>query len=504
MKAKYSLFTISLLSALLCFASELQAQSPYERVLQQNLWNLGLGVNGIRQQDSSAAEAGLCVGIGQGGLRAPWEASSYWTAAASTRAVCHLANFSMTGAFAFEQLQGVGMCGPMSIEPGYFPVEVWEFTPGQKTLQTYLVDGGISVDVAPSLRLGARYRMNSRNYSKRKDLRHTNYRLDMECAAGLMWSGDEFSLEFDGILAKKSELISAEQIGTAAGTYDAFLDKGLMYGVYELWNGSGIHLSESGLSVLPLKENIIGAALEASYGNKLYASLQYRFKNGSAGEKEYIWFRFPGRELRILLAARLSSHTFSLSMDYGTQNNSETVLDKVSSGGVSTVTSYGSNLIFQKRSLALEPQYEYSSDLFSVKASVCYFGESALASQMYPYLNGRNLSTVDAFLSGRFHNSLFEFELWLGAEKGWAQEWEASLENMQTGPAPQRFEQAYGQLLQWQCAAKLKAGAKAMWFPGAKDWFIGICADVAYSLEAVPALEGRERYNALLSLGLNF
>ncbi|MGN1226359.1 MAG: DUF6850 family outer membrane beta-barrel protein, partial [Candidatus Cryptobacteroides sp.] len=316
MNARHNLFTISLLLASLCFASRAGAQSPYERALEQNLWNLGLGVNGIRQrQDVSQAQAQIYAGLEQGGFRAPWEAESLWKAGAKSEAIRHLERFSLSGAFGFEERLGEGMCGPMSIEPGYFPIETWEFNPGQKNLQSYVVDGAISVDVADNLRLGARYLMNSRNYSKRKDLRHTNYRLDMECRAGVAWQSEDgkAGVEIIGIIGKTSESITAEQIGTAAGTYDAFLDKGLMYGAYELWDGSGVHLSESGVSGLPMRENVYGAALEASWGEGLYASLQYRHKDGSAGEKEYVWYRFPGENLDMLLAARFGANTFRLS-----------------------------------------------------------------------------------------------------------------------------------------------------------------------------------------------
>ena len=213
MNAKHSLCTISLVAALLCIAGEIKAQSRYERVLLHNLWNDGVGVNGIRQDSTDAAEATLEAGWEQGGLKEVWEAPSLWSAGAMTRAIKHLERFSMTGSFAFEQKQGEQMCGPMSIAPGYFPIEVWEFTPGRKTLQSYVVDGGISVDLDESWRLGGRFTMNSRNYSKRKDLRHINYRLDLDCAAGLMWHRGDLSLEMDALLGRTAETISADQIG---------------------------------------------------------------------------------------------------------------------------------------------------------------------------------------------------------------------------------------------------------------------------------------------------
>ena len=68
MNAKHSLCTISLVAALLCIAGEIKAQSRYERVLLHNLWNDGVGVNGIRQDSTDAAEATLEAGRPERGL----------------------------------------------------------------------------------------------------------------------------------------------------------------------------------------------------------------------------------------------------------------------------------------------------------------------------------------------------------------------------------------------------------------------------------------------------
>ena len=82
MNAKHSLCTISLVVTLLCFAGEIKAQSRYERVLLDNLWNDGVGVNGIRMGSAGAAEASLYTGWEQGGLKEAWAAPSLWTAGA--------------------------------------------------------------------------------------------------------------------------------------------------------------------------------------------------------------------------------------------------------------------------------------------------------------------------------------------------------------------------------------------------------------------------------------
>ena len=504
MNAKHSLCTISLVAALLCIAGEIKAQSRYERVLLHNLWNDGVGVNGIRQDSTDAAEATLEAGWEQGGLKEVWEAPSLWSAGAMTRAIKHLERFSMTGSFAFEQKQGEQMCGPMSIAPGYFPIEVWEFTPGRKTLQSYVVDGGISVDLDESWRLGGRFTMNSRNYSKRKDLRHINYRLDLDCAAGLMWHRGDLSLEMDALLGRTAETISADQIGLTQGYLYAFLDKGQMYGVQELWTGSGVHLAEAGVNSLPMSENSLGAALAAGWKDKAFASLQYRHARGRAGEKEYIWYRFPSDEVALHMGGRMGAHTIRLCVSLWAQTNNEAVLDKKSEGGVTLVTSYGSNRILERQRLELAPSYQFDHGPFTLRASASYRHERSLSSLMYPYLKRQDTDMLEAQLGGSYHSRLFEVDLYAGCAAGSREEQEDMAEDVQVEGEPYRYAEGFAQVSEYICMPKAFAGMKARWYPGRKDWFLGLDAYAVLGLKPAGSLPGRTRTSALLSIGLNF
>ena len=217
------------LSAAMLFVSLAAFAQPFEKAMRRNLWNDGSNANGIRQDSLSISFAELYGGFKAGDYHDTYDCSKGWTAGARAASVQHLKNFSMSGSFGFEQTQGDGMCGSMFIQPGFYPLDVLEFTPGRKTLQTYAFDGGVSVDLADGWRLGARMDFKSANYSKRKDLRHTNYRLDMKVAPGLTYTSGNLTFGLNYIFAKNSEYTDAEQIGTGESSYYAFLDKGLMF-----------------------------------------------------------------------------------------------------------------------------------------------------------------------------------------------------------------------------------------------------------------------------------
>ncbi len=106
--------------------------------------------------------------------------------------------------------------------PGFYPVDILEFTPGRKDLQTYTFMGGIATDISPNWRLGGKIDFAASNYSKRKDVRHTNYRLDLKVAPGIMYHSGELAIGLSYIFGKNSESVKAEVIGTAENSYNAF------------------------------------------------------------------------------------------------------------------------------------------------------------------------------------------------------------------------------------------------------------------------------------------
>ena len=265
---------------------------PYDRIERRNFWNAGRNVNGLRTDSVSISYAQLRGSYAAGGLRDTYMAPEGWSAEAVAKTILHLKKFSMNGAFSFENFSGKDMCGSMSGRPGYYPVDVLEFTPGKKTRQTYHFDGGITADIGGNWRIGGKVCFTSENYTKRKDLRHTDYLLGMTVVPGLMFHEGDFAVGACYIFSKSSETITAEVLGISSGSYYAFLDKGLMYGVYDIWDSQGTHLSETGVSGFPAREISHGAAVQVQWKD-LYAEAEYLRSSGDMGEKQSIWYRFP-------------------------------------------------------------------------------------------------------------------------------------------------------------------------------------------------------------------
>lgn len=382
-----------LVACLLCICMASSAQT-YEQTMRRHVWSGSANVNGMRHDTVSVSYAELKGSYEGGKFRDTWQPRHAWTAGASTASVRHLDRMTLAGDFSFGQTEGYGQCGSMFIKPGTFPVDVLEFTPGRKTLQTYSFNGGISYDIAPKFRIGAMMDFESSNIAKRKDLRHSNYRLDMMVSPGMTYSDGDLILGANYIFRKVSETVEPEQIGTKESSFYAFLDKGMMYGTYSVWSGNGLHLDEAGVKGFPVREMYSGLAMQLQYKD-FYSELGYSRISGTVGEKDFIWFRYPGNEIFGHVGykhdASAAVHYMRLSYGWKNVNLNESVLEKVTEGGVTNVFCHGANQILSKSEWNICPEYEYASERIDVIAHAGLNGSHSVSSQIYPYLYAQEL-----------------------------------------------------------------------------------------------------------------
>ena len=434
----------------------------YERVLRNNIWNESSNINGARQDSISCSYAELFAGYEAGGLRDSWEAPSEWKAGARTASIRHLERMTLKGSFSFTQTESYNMCGSMFIRPGFYPVDVMEFTPGRKTLQTYSFDGGITYDISARWRIGAMMDFESANISKRKDLRHSNWLLDMTVAPGFIYHNGDFAVGANYIFKKTGETIEAEQVGNSGESYYAFLDKGLMYGVYNIWSGSGLHLDEAGVKSFPVKEVSHGAAVQLEYKG-IFAEAEYLRTSGTIGEKEFIWFQFPGNRINTILGYRhigkKSQHYARVKFGWNNLHLDETVLEKVTENGISTVINHGSNRILSSSEWKIAPEYEFiANDFMEVKAGAEMEIKESISSQMYPYAYQQTTTEASAYTGLLFHTGRFDWGVSARYGKGWVAEI-VDIVDIESGvqTTPFRLEDWYKWQMEYKTARKLSS-----------------------------------------------
>ncbi|MCC8153328.1 MAG: hypothetical protein LIP01_03400 [Tannerellaceae bacterium] len=409
MNKKWILYIAGLI---LCFTPELFAQT-YEVIERRNFWNVGKNVTGIRMDSLTVSYAELYGKNGSGDFRDYYQADQFWNAGAVAQTITHTGKYSMKGSFSFNHMAGKNMSGSMFIKPGFYPVDILEFTPGRKELQTYAFSGGISVDITPAWRIGGNINFISANYAKRKDLRHSNYRLDMAVTPGIMYHTGDYAIGLAYTIGKNGETIEAEEIGTASTPYDAFLDKGLMNGAYEAWTGSGIHLKENGITGFPVKEISHGVSLQAQI-NTLYMDIEYMHSSGTIGEKDLILFTFPAHRISSHLGYRFikgkNLHFLRFNLDWYYQENNENILTKETNNGITLVQIYGSNRIFERNRLYLNPEYEYTSSKMELTAGAGISFLKRQSTQMYPYVFSQTMRNQQLYISGVWHTGNFDWK----------------------------------------------------------------------------------------------
>ena len=337
-----------------------------------------------------AQEARLTGSFTSGGFRGPSEAETLWSAGAFAGGSKEWPDLILRGHFGFTQEYGTAMCGSMFTQPGYYPVDVLEFTPGDKNRQRYDIGGGLTWKNAGRWMPGADVNFRGVNYAKRKDLRHTTYRQELSLSPFLEYKADDWRVEMRYTFGKTSEFIQAEQIGPArADSYYAFLDKGLFFGTYQAWDGSGVHLAEPGVDRFPVNELSHGVSLSAE-GFGLEASAGFTYSTGEVGEKGYNWFRFPTHKLNALLAWNFRTgdlgHRLEGTLDRMSRKLYESVIEKVNEGGVTTPSIQGSNRIFAEKWMQIGLTYRLEGKSgWQAEAFVRSDGGNKMSTLMFPY-----------------------------------------------------------------------------------------------------------------------
>lgn len=496
---------VLLLTAMMCIAVIMKAQ-PYDNALKHNLWMDSSNPAGLRQDTVSVSFAELYGRMEGGDFKHTYEASSAWSAGARAASVKSLERFSLKGGFSFDQTSGQDMCGSMLIHPSYYPLDVLEFTPGRKTLQTYAFDGSIGVDLSPRWRIGGGIDFQSANYAKRKDLRHTNYRLDMTVSSGLQYHDGLLAIGLSYIYSKDSESAEAEQIGTGESSYYAFLDKGLMYGKYEVWTGSGVHLDEDGVKGFPLKQHFHGAAVQLQYGDTFY-EFGYLHGNGTAGEKQSIWYRFPTDKFYFIASERWHGAGMDVYYRAGGSwenlRNYETVLDKVTEKGVTITQEYGANQILARSAKSGFVESEFIGRKLEMLFHWDCTETRSRASQLYPFETLQTVREWNFFIESTLHSGSWDFRFLPTLSGGRFSEEDSAREGGSTVmTSPVRLVDYYNAEMEYRTCTRLSAELAAR-----RNLPHGLYAEISGSILHGFGLEyisGASRWDAALRLGWNF
>ena len=489
-------------------------RARYKACILSLLVPLGLGAQDIgllRQgepESGSQGAASLYGGFEEGGYKPAFQASSLWKAGASASGTLHGETTSWMGSFGFEQVNGKEMFTSMFLEPGYFPVDVLEFTPGDKTRQTYRLSGGFSSDVGiEGWAVGAKGSYSAANYAKRKDIRHTTYGMSLRLEPTISYHNNGGALSFSYVFRKRTESIDAEQVGSATDeSYYAFLDKGMRYGTYQVWDGDGLHLDEAGVGVFPVKEYANGFAYVVDW-TMIGVGMEMLWKHGTVGEKGYDWFRYPGFEMKMFLERKWSRQNLRLEMTLQDDQLREAVLDKVSSGGVTTPVVYGYNAVSDRIWSSLDLTYglRFSRGYLKRIQAVLHGGIWDETSYlMYPYTDETERYNATATLVAAFAFGRWDLGLRAnGGIGGWKEQGlQGGTEDVLS--APYRLQYDWDRKMEYFSTPKVGAGLTLSYhLKAVQGVYVQAEGTWLHGFDVV-LLPGTERWSTTMKIGYDF
>lgn len=477
----------------------------FDALLRRNPWNASENAAGIRQDSVSRSYAEAYFTKENGGMADFSASDDSWNAGARTRSIRHFRKVSFAGGFGYDYFDGSNMSGSIFTELGHYPVDIVEFTPGRKIRETYAFDAAVAAVLGERWTGGLKARFKARNYSKRKDLRHKNTRLDFEFSPGVMYRAGRFAAGAAYIVGINTEKVEGEVVGPNSDAYDAFFDRGLRFGSLQWWESGDLHLTTSGVSGFPVRESVQGAAVGLQ-GGPLYVDAAYRRKRGETGERSIIWHEFDADCLSadavLSLGRAASRHFVRLALAWESLDNRENLLTYENVNGVNEVRYHGQLPVFGRRSLSVKGEYEWQTARTELRAGAERSQLRRQSTLMFPYVEGQKLH-----YTGVWASCLQRFGAWelsLGAEfrKGGFRESETRFDAEGTpGEYPVRLTACYDWENEYLTAARLGASA------GLRRRFGGLYADLSARYEhgfGLKVIDRADRVRATLAIGYNF
>lgn len=479
----------------------------YEEAVERSFWLGGRNMAGLRNDSLNVSYAEMRGEYEGGGFRESHEARNSVSGGATAASIKHLDKLSMIGSFSFRHFEGKHMTGSMSARPEYYPIDVLEFTPGRKTRQTYSFMGGLAADLSEHWTIGGSIDFTSENYTKRKDLRHTNYLLDMTVVPSVLWQSGAWSAGLSYFFQKTSERITAEELGITSGVYYAFLNKGHYYGSYDIWDNSSTHLDDSAVSGFPTKEITNGIAAQLQW-KKLYAEIEYGHSRGESGEKQRIWYRFPADHIAArggwMLEMERFTHYFIGEFYWRKQKNKESVLENVTENGVTTTMDYGSNTIFTREERSIGLEWMAFGEGIELNAGAEIGAEKQISSIQFPYLYTHKSHENTIFAAAKLELGEFELGISLDWQKGQSEDGSRSAsDEVAAGEEPYLLEE-YHEMEEEYCRASKFGVGLSLEYHLCRGIYVGADLYGRLAIGRIEWLPGRNRLTTGLFVGYNF
>ncbi len=344
----------------------------FDFIEQINPWltsNNGAGLRWLTVPSTSQVKA--FFNKSNGDFKNYYESDDSYAFGLNAESYYTLKRTTFYGKVAYENFMGKNMTGSAWIDPYDAPFNILEFyndSPGKKNRESYLIAAGVGYDLLSNLRIGARFDYKAVNYTKRKDLRHTNTLLDMNLTAGLTYTlADKFTVGANYIYARKIEEIGFEVFGTTDKMYYVHIAPGAFYGNWELFGGSGY---TAGTDPAPQFNEYQGVSAQLAFNSEevdLFYEFTYKNREGHYGFKHAVYYpqltehegNIFGHKVYAALKRERAVHSITAEVAYQELDNYELAYESGRDDrGAYYINYFGRNQNNNRQALSIDGEYQ--------------------------------------------------------------------------------------------------------------------------------------------------
>jgi hypothetical protein len=277
---------IVLFANLLCLPA--MAQRDFRLTEQRNVWLTSDNAAALTTfDDSTIAHATLSYRHDEGKLHTMSEGKHQDAYDADVQSYCRLsADVVAYGRATYSRhnisdAAGSMLMPTMNLKP-FDLVEETNDNAGDKSMETFCINGAIGWRVWRRLAVGARLNYTAGTYAKQRDLRHSNTLTDMDVRTDAFLalphnSGIGVGLVYN----RRIEAMQFKTYGTTDQIYYTLIDYANRHGERETFGTEGFTDSKNRL---PLLSEHIGVTAQARY-DRLFADITYSHRTGYYGRK---------------------------------------------------------------------------------------------------------------------------------------------------------------------------------------------------------------------------
>lgn len=325
-----------------------------------------------------------------------------------------------TGAISYENFLGKNMGGSVFLDPYQNPLDIVEYadtTTGSKRLEQYHIEGGVSVQATGKLRLGGKILYETANYTKLKDMRHTNklLRLDLSLSAAYE-IGPRLNIGLAYDYFRRIESVGFNIYGNTDRQYLSLISFGSFYGMIELYDTDNGYTADTNpmFSARHSASAIVNG--EIGDGFSWFSQLTYGSGTGYFGKKgssQILHTRHQSHQYAyrgiLTLKAPGKLHHLDLGVSSGSVDNFQNIYRKETSlGGNTSIVYYGRNKVMDRTVTRGSLAYTLHSDIRNALPGWTFllkgdYTDHRQTVSLYPYYRRQEISSWLVSLAGGRH-----------------------------------------------------------------------------------------------------